>query len=87
MECEHCDIPAIANTYPPLCPLHLDLVVLIEYLENKGQPLTPEVVGTTLRLAKANGGAWTLTEEKVIELLPAFLAKRQGRPVEQSVPS
>lgn len=87
MNCKFCDTPGVAHTDPPLCPMHFDLVVLVEYLEGKGQSLTVETVAITLRAAKANGGAWVLTEEKVIEILPAFLEERQGRPEAQGVPS
>ncbi|MCB0207685.1 MAG: hypothetical protein KDJ52_00055 [Anaerolineae bacterium] len=79
MSCQYCDTPAVRHTEPPLCPVHFDLVVLIEYMESKKWELTIEDVIATLRLAKLKGGAWTLTEEMIPNLLPDYLEVKKTK--------
>ena len=66
---------------PPMCAEHLDLSVLIEYLNKVGQRVTLENVQATLERIRAVNSTWTLTVERATELLPEFLAKsKNGSP-------
>lgn len=59
--CSRCDRPASPYTTPPLCDLHLDLVLLLAHMQKKDVPITLHNACQFLQAAVARGGEWTLT--------------------------
>lgn len=87
MNCIACNTPAViydgATVDPPLCPVHLDLAVLVEFLRSRGEPVTEENVLRLLARGRANSDQWTLVAEQVPELLPAWLVRDAQRAAAQ----
>ncbi|GIK36611.1 MAG: hypothetical protein BroJett011_04440 [Chloroflexota bacterium] len=74
MFCQYCNAIAARYTNPPLCPVHLDLSILVEWMENHSQPLTVSEAQDLHARCIANSGDWTITAEQIAELLPGYLA-------------
>jgi hypothetical protein len=62
---------------PSMCPLHYDLMVLVEFMEGHNEPVTLENVQARLAWALSNGGDWVVTAEQLPELLSGFLQTRE----------
>jgi hypothetical protein len=71
--CHYCDQPADPGTVPPLCPKHQDLVILVSFMQQRGETITPTSVQARYRQAKANGGLWILQEADIPAMLPDLL--------------
>lgn len=82
-KCLFCDAPAAyfdgVVVSPPVCPVHLDLVILVEWLESRHKPVTVATVQKTLAQAMANAGEWTLVADQIPALLPALLEQKEGQ--------
>lgn len=71
--CTYCQEPAVKPyTNPPLCNLHLDWVVLINFMQKREEEITPATIKARLGQALLNGGDWTLTEAHVDGLFNQF---------------
>jgi hypothetical protein len=75
--CSFCKEPAAEHQGvtldPPVCPLHEDLLLLVEAMKKAGKEISLKTVTANLIEARANAGGWTLTPEQLPTLLPAFL--------------
>lgn len=81
--CRYCDALAEPCVTPPLCALHLDLVIIISTLQKCAQPVNTANALAVLRRGLANNGEWTLTEETLPELFADFIQQTRH----QSPPS
>lgn len=88
MTCLYCHAPAVSYdglaVDPPMCEIHLDIAVLVEFLRGRGEPVTEANVLRLLDRGRANSDQWTLTAEQVPELLPAWLAADDTRRQQKS---
>lgn len=76
-----CTIPnctewAVGDSVPPLCPVHLDLDCLVEFVLSRKEPLTLDAVQKHFEMAASNSAMWVVTKEQIAETLPGFLAAR-----------
>lgn len=67
--CYYCPTPAVGYTSPALCEKHLDLVVIIEFMVSRNQPVTVAIVQERLAIARQSGAHLALTADDV----PAFM--------------
>jgi hypothetical protein len=83
LTCTYCSAEAVSwrgvIVQPPVCAVHYDLLVLVEYMESHNEPITLENVTSRLAWALNNGGNWALTAAQLPELLPVFLQKNSQR--------
>lgn len=83
MNDQHCTIETCQNfaegfTTPPLCSLHLDLAVLVDFALARGEEATPETIQKHYQRGCQNSShLWTLTAADIPAQLPAVLAAHQ----------
>lgn len=79
MKCNIPNCPELAegDTNPPLCPMHFDLDLLLDFVQARGDEPSIEKVQEHFRRARSNSSFWTLTEAQIPELLPDFLAQKR----------
>lgn len=91
MTCLYCHAPAVhydgLAVDPPMCEIHLDIAVLVEFLRGRGEPVTEANVLRLLDRGRANSDQWTLTAEQVPALLPAWLQAETARVQTQNLAS
>jgi hypothetical protein len=77
LQCAFCALPAIPSdaTDPPACGAHTDLIILTEWMIDKGEPITTEAVAAHVAKARASSDGWTIQWEEVEELLPAVMER------------
>lgn len=73
--CKYCDAVSEPGVKPPLCALHLDLVVLIAFMQKRDEAITAEGLKARLRQARARGGRWAITEDDVDVLLSDLIGR------------
>jgi len=73
--CACCGAP-VTNPYttPPLCEIHLDLVILLSHMQQHDIPINLANIQDQLDRAIAQGGQWTLTKADLPRLLNDLLA-------------
>lgn len=81
---ETCTAFAEGFTTPPLCSLHLDLAVLVDFALARGEEATPETIQKHYRRGCQNSThLWTLTAADIPAHLPAVLSARQAETANQ----
>jgi hypothetical protein len=77
-KCTYCSDFAESDTTPPLCPVHLDLDILVDFTLGKKERPTLETIQRHYRFATGNNGgsSWSLTGDQIARLLPGYLAGR-----------
>lgn len=78
MKCTIPDCPEFAagDTTPPLCPVHLDLDILVDFIRARGEVVNAKSVSLYLKMAQSNSANWELTAAQIEPLLPGLLAAR-----------
>jgi hypothetical protein len=81
--CTYCSAEAVSwrgvIIQPPVCAAHYDLLILVEYMEGRNEPVVLESVQHRLAWALSNGGDWAITAGQLPELLPPFLHAREAQ--------
>jgi hypothetical protein len=85
MSGQKCTIPDCINcaegdTNPPLCSLHLDLDILVEFTVSRKEEPTLATIQNHFLAARSASSFWTLTHGQIAVELPAVLEAR-GLPV------
>lgn len=76
-KCIHCQDFALGETYPPLCPVHLDLDVLVEFALSRGAVPSVELLQAYYLAARQNSDEWVVSLAQIAELLPGYLAAKK----------
>lgn len=72
ISCHFCNAEPIGNTTPPLCPKHLDIVILVSHLQRNDLDVSLDNALTLLNGCQADGG-WTITKAELEIMFPEFL--------------
>ena len=75
----NCTEYAEGDTTPPLCGVHLDLDILIDFTLARGQQPSLEAIQKHYLTGRSASSIWSLTYEQIPHHLPAVLAARLAR--------
>lgn len=73
-KCTWCDEPATGYTDPPACEQHADLLFMIDWQREQGQPVTVDSTTDLVAQCQANNGSLYIDRFDVADLLPPMLA-------------
>jgi hypothetical protein len=77
-KCLYCNQPATGYTLPPACEEHADLLLFIDYLTKRDEPVTVETVTALVAECQANNGSVYIDRFDVEIMLPGVLANMPG---------
>ena len=71
--CRFCDTEAERCTTPPLCARHLDIVIIVSYLQRNDLDVSLDNALVLLNGCQADGG-WIITKAELKTMFPEFIA-------------
>lgn len=84
MKCQYqnCNQPVTDDNTGCLCPWHLDLEVLADHLQERGQPVTFEALCLLISLGLSRGGAFVICPDDLPGLItPEFARKYEVKAI------
>lgn len=78
MKCQYqnCNQPVTDDNTGALCPWHLDLEVLADYLQERGRPVTLETLRHLIDLGLSRCGSFVITPDDLPALITPEFARK-----------